>query len=213
MIWNKSVYLHIWASVALYLCCHHSPRASQKWLRWRRFPLLCTEYKDLGFLHSWICRLCKTRSEINKTRQEVKLCQTQADTRTHTHTDTLNFKNCLFFFHIEPRSRSAYLTSHVIHHSDHYQRADHHSCIWDAAFHQYGLLTSAPLEINLCFLINHTCWCNIHHWWGVDKIAFGAVKRCLVDLVTMHRLFHHHRSPEVLYTHAGNIDEKHAQTI
>ncbi len=45
---------------------------------------------------------------------------------------------------------------HVIHHSDHYHPADHHSCIWDTAFHQYGFLTSAPLEINLCILINHT---------------------------------------------------------
>lgn len=89
---------------------------------------------------------------------------------------------------------------HVIHHSDHYQHADHHSCIWDTAFHQHGLLTSAPLEINLCILINHTCWCNIHHWWGVDKIAIGAVKCCLVDLVTIHILFHRHCTTEV-YIH------------
>lgn len=45
---------------------------------------------------------------------------------------------------------------HLIHQRDHHHDANHHSCIWDPAFHQHGLLTRAPLEINLCILINHT---------------------------------------------------------
>lgn len=134
----------------------------------------------------------------------------------HRQTDAFKLEVCLFFFFFFTGSQNVallILCLHVIHHSDHYHHADHHSCIWDTAFHQYGLLTSAPLEINLCILINHTCWCNIHHWWGVDEIAIGSVKRCLVDLVTIHALFHHYCSAEVCvhtpaYIKAGKQHEQ-----
>lgn len=79
---------------------------------------------------------------------------------------------------------------HMIHHSDHYHQADHHSCIWDAAFHQYGLLTSTPLEINLCILINHTLLMQHPSLMrcGQDR---DRCKRCLVDLVTIHVALQH----------------------
>lgn len=141
------------------------------------------------------------------------ICQT-TDRHAHTQTDALKLKVCLFFSVRSQKVALLICRFHVIHQSDHYHHADHYSCIWDTEFHQHGLLTSAPLEINLCNLINHTCWCNIHHWWGVDKIAIGAVKCCLVDLVTMHTLFHHHcrlkytctrRPTSKQKTHANNL--------
>lgn len=105
------------------------------------------------------------------------ICRT---TETYPHTDGCFETQSLSFFPV-----LLIWCFHAIHHSDHYHHTNHHSCIWDAAFHQYGLLTSAPLEINLCILINHTllmqhpslmrcgkdrdwcgsmlsCWFNIH---------------------------------------------------
>lgn len=54
-----------------------------------------------------------------------------------------------------------------------------------------------PLKLICVFSLITLCWCNIHHWWGVDKIVIGAVKCCLVDLVTICLLFHHHCSSKV----------------
>lgn len=90
---------------------------------------------------------------------------------------------------------------HMIHQSDYFHRADHHLRVWESAFHEQGLLTSAPLEINLCVLINHTLL--MQH---PSLMRCGEVQRCLVDLGTKRVAFHQHCSFEV-WVHKLQTDQ------
>lgn len=69
-----------------------------------------------------------------------------------------------------------------------------------------------PLKLICVFSLITLCWCNIHHWWGVDKIVIGAVKCCLVDLVTYIYYFITIAALKYAYTCLYK-SRKHTQTI
>ena len=107
---------------------------------------------DMRFLDSCVSKyFIGVEPDLKNSEQKFMIMMNMSHYRqTHTHNERLS---CC------PGSQKPLLIRcfHMIDHSDYcHHQGNHHSCIWDLAFHQYGLLTSAPLEINLRILINHT---------------------------------------------------------